>query len=139
MEVLQPQYLSVSYYQPIIEAIEAHFGKYQYAPRVVLTPGLYKSYGALGETHFIRRGDGQPVLTQIDADIWHNRSYLGLETLVHELLEWRFIERGEQYPHFLSEQNTPIILSEVLETSQQTLVDAFLQRHALIRRIILGT
>jgi hypothetical protein len=143
MEVLQPQYLSVSYYQPIIEAIEAHFGKYEYTPRVVITPGLYKRYGALGETQFIKTADGQPVLIQIDADIWHNRPQLGMETLVHELLEWKAIEMGQPYPHAFAEQYTPIILSEVTATAKLmgqpvTILNSLFLRFPIIRRILFG-
>jgi hypothetical protein len=143
MEVLQPQYLSVSYYQPIIKVIESHFGKYEYTPRVVITPGLYKMYGALGETQFIKTTDGQPVLIQIDADIWHNRPQLGLETLVHELLEWKAIEMGQQYPHAFAEQYTPMILSEISTTSQLmtqpiTFLDSVLFRFPFLRRIFFG-
>lgn len=136
---VQAQYLSPQYYQPIIEAIENRFGKYQYTPRVVLIPDLYKTYGALGQTTFLRTRDGTPVLIEIDADIWHNRPALGLETLVHELLEWRFIERGEEHPHFLSETYTPEILADVSGVATVSIFDIFLQRHPIIRRILLGT
>jgi len=143
MEVPPPQYLSVTYYEPVIKAIESHFGKYKHVPRVVIVPDLYKMYGALGETQFVKRTDGQPVIINIDADVWHNKPQLGIETLVHELLEWRFIEKGEKYTHSLSEQYTPMILSEVLQTSalqRQTisLLDTLLIRFPLLRRILLG-
>lgn len=136
---VQAQYLSPQYYKPIIEAIEAKFGEYKYTPRVVLTPNLYKSYGALGETTFLKTRDGTPVLIEIDADVWHNRPKLGLETLVHELLEWKFIEMGEEYPHFLSETYTPEILAEISGVATVSALDIFLQRHPIIRRILLGT
>lgn len=144
MEVLQPQYLSVSYYKPIIQAIESHFGRYEYTPRVIIQPGLYKTYGALGETEFIRTEDGTPVLIRIDADIWHGRPQLGLETLVHELLEWRAVERGEEYPHFFAEQNTPLILSEITASTgsqnifgqPSTLLDLIAARFPLIRQLL---
>jgi hypothetical protein len=143
MEILQPQYLSVSYYQPIIKAIESHFGKYEYTPRVVITPGLYKMYGALGETQFIKTADGQPVLIQIDADIWHNRPQLGLETLVHELLEWKAVEMNQPYPHAFAEQYTPMILSEVTATTQLmaqpiSILDTAFLRFPILRRILFG-
>lgn len=147
MEVLQPKYLSVSYYQPIIQSIESHFGKYEYTPRVIIQPGLYKTYGALGETEFVRTADGTPVLIRIDADVWHSRPQQGLETLIHELLEWRAVERGEEYPHFFAEQNTPLILSEVTQKIRSqatfgqpiTLFDLILARFPLLRQIVKGT
>lgn len=139
MAQVQETYLSPNYYNSIIEAIEKRFGKYFYTPRIVLKPDLYNTSGALGQTLFLRSDGSEPVVIEIDSDIWHNRPQLGIETLVHELLEWKMIEKGEKYPHMLAERFTPVVLAEVLKPAQLTLVDLFLQRHPVIRRVILGT
>lgn len=139
MAQIQETYLSPKYYKTIVNAIEERFGKYFYTPRIILKPDLYKTSGALGQTLFLRSDGAEPVLIEIDSDIWHNRPQMGLETLIHELLEWRFIERGEKYPHFMSETHTPEILAAILQPAQLTLIDLFLQRHPMLRWAVLGT
>ena len=123
---IQEQSLSPNYYQPIIEAIERKFGKYHYTPRVVLKPALYKSLGALGQTTFVKTADGTPILIEIDAEVWHNRPQMGWETLIHE------------YPHLMSETYTPQIMAEVMSATAVSALDIFLQRHPLLRRLLLG-
>ena len=131
---MEAVYLPPSEYQAFIKAIEERFGPYKYKPRVVITPNLYKKYGALGQTTFTKTADGTPVLIEIDADIWYNKPRLGRETLVHELLEWKFIEQGEEYPHHMSERYTP----EIFGVASRTWLDVFLEEHPLIRRIVRG-
>jgi hypothetical protein len=129
----EPYYLEPKEYEAYIKAIEKRFGPYRYRPRVVVKPNLYKMYGSLGQTQFLKTTDGTPVLIEIDEDIW-KRPYLGIETLVHELLEWKFIEAGEEFPHYLSETYTP----EILGKATRTFIDFFFQQHPVFRRFLMG-
>jgi len=116
----------------LISEIEYRFGPYRSQPKIVLTPDLYKRLGAWGQTSFIR--DGYPVIIEIDRDIYLNNPALGKEVLVHELLEWRMIERGEKYPHYLAEKYT----HEILARANITPLDLFLQRRPLLRLLLRG-
>lgn len=126
-------YLSPSEYEAYIKAVEQRFGPYHYKPRVVVKPNLYKMYGSLGQTQFLKTEDGTPVLIEIDKDVW-KKPHLGTETLVHELLEWKFIEAGEEFPHYLSETYTP----EILGKATRTFIDIFFQQYPILRRILKG-
>jgi hypothetical protein len=129
----EPYYLPPSEYEAYSQAVENRFGPYRYKPRVVIKPNLYKMYGSLGQTQFLKTEDGTPVLIEVDEDVW-KKPHLGIETLVHELLEWKFIESGEQFPHYLSETYTP----EILGKATRTALDVFLQEHSILRRILRG-
>jgi len=130
---MEPYYLPPSEYSHIIETIENRFGRYRYKPRVAIKPDLYKKYGALGQTTFVKTADGTPVLIEIDADVWQ-KPHLGLETLTHELLEWHAIEQGEEFSHFWAEQHT----QEIFGQAARTIIDVFFANHPFLRRLVRG-
>jgi len=116
----------------LIGEIEHRFGPYITQPKIVLSPDIYKRLGAWGQTTFIR--DGYPVMIEIDRDIYQKNPALGKEVLCHELLEWRMIERGEKYPHYLAEKYT----NEILARANITPIDVFLSRRPLLRLLLRG-
>lgn len=121
------------YNQKAIDAIETLFGPYQQKPQMKLTPNLYKKYGAWGQTTYIRESR-LPILIEIDEDLFDKSPLEGMTTVVHEMLEWRGIERGESFPHQFAETHQTAILPVAMLTP----LDYILQRHPLLSVIIRG-
>jgi len=121
------------YSQKIVDAIETLYGKYKKRPEMKVVTDLYKTYGCWGQTTYLRDAH-EPVLIEIDQNIFENNTKEGLTTVVHEMLEWRGIERGEQYPHWFAEQAQDSILS----VAALTPIDYFLQKRPLLSLIFRG-
>lgn len=121
------------YNQKIVDAIETLYGQYQHKPTMKVAPNLYKTFGCWGQTTYLRETH-TPVLIEIDQDLFENNQREGLTTVVHEMLEWRGIERNEQFPHLWAEQNQESILA----VAGLTPMDYFLQTHPVLSVILRG-
>lgn len=121
------------YNQKIVNAIETLFGAYNAPPQMKVTSNLYKKYGCWGQTTYLRESK-TPILIEVDEDLFENNKTEGLTTVVHEMLEWRAIEKGEQFPHQFAEQNQ----NSILAVSNLTPMDYLLQRHPVLSLIIRG-
>jgi hypothetical protein len=121
------------YSQKMVDAIETLYGKYNKRPEMKIVPNLYKKYGCWGQTTYLR-DIHEPVLIEIDQDVFQNNPKEGLTTVVHEMLEWRGIERGEQFPHQFAEQSQDSILS----VAALTPMDYILQQRPLLSLILRG-
>lgn len=121
------------YSQKIVDAIETLYGKYTNKPILKVVPDLYKKYGCWGQTTYLRQAN-QPVMIEIDQDLLQNNPTEGLTTVVHEMLEWRGIERAEEFPHWFAEKSQDSILA----VAALTPMDYFLQKHPVLSRIFRG-
>jgi len=112
-----------------IRSIESQFGTYRQRPRVTLVPDLYKKNGAWGITTFTGR---TPLSIEIDENLFVYNPTLARSVAVHELLEWKAVERGEQFPHWFSESHTP----DILQRSDIRPADVLLENFPRIRNAI---
>ena len=119
--------------QKIVDAIETLHGQYQRKPTMKVVPNLYKTFGCWGQTTYLRETH-TPVLIEIDKDLFENNQREGLTTVVHEMLEWRGIERNEQFPHLWAEQNQDSILA----VAGLTPMDYLLHNHPVLSIILRG-
>ena len=110
----------------LIKTVESKFGAYKTQPNVTLIPDLYKKTGAWGITSYT---GNTPLFIEIDENLFIYNPNLGHSVTVHELLEWRAVERGEVYPHWFSEQNTP----EILKMANIRPVDVLLESWPRVR------
>lgn len=121
------------YNQKIVDAIETLYGQYSRRPEMKVTPNLYKTFGCWGQTTYLRETH-TPVLIEIDQDLFQNNQREGLTTVVHEMLEWRGIERAEQFPHSWAEQNQDSILA----VAALKPMDYLLQNHPFLSILLRG-
>jgi len=113
----------------LVESIEAQFGSYKNRPQVTLIPDLYKKTGAWGITTYTER---TPLGIEVDENLFIYNPALGQSVTVHELLEWKAVEKGELYPHWFAEQNTP----KILKMANIRPLDVLLEKRPVLRRAI---
>jgi hypothetical protein len=121
------------YNEKVVNAIEGMFGDYERPPKLKTTKNLYKTYGAWGQTTYIKESK-LPILIEVDEDLLVENPREGVATIVHEMLEWRGIERGEEFPHFFAESNQ----DEIIPVAMLTPLDYFLHSHPILSLIIRG-
>ncbi len=92
----------------LITEIENRFGDYASEPNIVLIPDLYVKFGVFGRMHV---ANGVPKSIELEQNLLQSSM---LQVLTHELLEWRFTERGERSPHELSNRYAPEILARAI-------------------------
>ena len=118
----------------IIAEIERRLGPYQTKPKVTVVPDLYKKTGALGTTTYLDVPNGVPKIIEIDENLFIYNEPAAYRVLTHELLEWRFIERGEQYHHYMAEKYS----QDILTTVDITPIQILLWNRPILRRALLG-
>lgn len=121
------------YNQKLVGEIETRFGSFTKAPQLKLTENLYNKYGCWGQTTYLRETH-TPMLIEVDKDLFENNPAEGLTTVVHEMLEWRGIERNEPFPHLFAEKNQQALLS----VASLTPLDYVLSKRPILSLIIRG-
>lgn len=120
---------SIENLDAFIQSIESQFGAFKTPPRVTLVPDLYKKSGAWGITTYT---GNTPLSIEVDENLFIYNPALARSVTVHELLEWKAVERAEPYPHWFSEKNT----SEILKMSNIRPMDVMLENWPRIRNAI---
>jgi len=121
------------YNQKIKGEIEKRFGSYEVPPTMQLTDNLYNKYGCWGQTTYLRETH-TPIIIEVDKDLFDTSPTEGLTTVVHEMLEWRGIERKEPFPHLWAEQNQGAILN----VASLTPLDYWLSQRPLLSLLVRG-
>lgn len=101
---IDPEKIRVAMNDPITDVIKRKFGQYDTPPGILLVRKLTEKCGCWGQVH--RFGDGRPTLIFLD-------ERAPLSSLVHELLEWRFLEGDEEYSHLKAMRNESRIMYEI--------------------------
>lgn len=115
--------------EAFVQSIESQFGPYKTRPNATLVPDLYKKSGAWGITTYTGT---TPLRIEVDENLFIYNPALAQKVTVHELLEWKAVERGETYPHWFSEKNTP----EILKMANIRPLDVILENWPRIRNAV---
>lgn len=112
-----------------IQTIESQLGPYKTRPKVTLAPNLYKKSGAWGITTYT---GNTPLSIEVDENLFIYNPTLAQSVTVHELLEWKAVERDEIYPHWFSETHT----ADILKMSNIRPADLLLERWPRLRNAV---